>query len=32
VYEDDRGLQVDPATLAPGTQVVVLIATGRPCG
>jgi hypothetical protein len=31
VYEDDRGLQVDPATLAPGTQVVVLIATGRPC-
>lgn len=32
VYEDDRGMQVDPATLAPGTQVVVLIATGRPCG
>ncbi len=32
VYEDDRGLQVDPATLAPGTEVVVLIATGRPCG
>jgi hypothetical protein len=32
VYEDDRGLQVDPATLAPGTQAVVLIATGRPCG
>jgi hypothetical protein len=32
VYEDDRGLQVDPATLPPGTPVVVLIATGRPCG
>jgi hypothetical protein len=32
VYEDDRGMLVDPATLAPGTQVVVLIATGRPCG
>jgi hypothetical protein len=32
VYEDDRGLQVDIATLAPGTPVVVLIATGRPCG
>src|SRR4051794_7777732 len=32
VYEDDRGMQVDPATLAPGTPVVVLIATGRPCG
>ena len=31
VYEDDRGMLVDPATLAPGTQVVVLIATGRPC-
>ena len=31
VYEDDRGMQVDPATLAPGTEVVVLIATGRPC-
>ncbi|HZI44614.1 MAG TPA: hypothetical protein VFD53_05295 [Ilumatobacter sp.] len=32
VYEDDRGMLIDPATLAPGTQVVVLIATGRPCG
>ena len=32
VYEDDRGMQVDPGTLAPGTPVVVLIATGRPCG
>jgi hypothetical protein len=32
VYEDDRGMQVDPATLAPGNQVVVLITTGRPCG
>jgi hypothetical protein len=31
VYEDASGLLVDPATLAPGTQVVVLIATGRPC-
>jgi hypothetical protein len=32
VYEDARGLQVDVATLAPGTQVIVLVATGRPCG
>jgi hypothetical protein len=32
VYEDASGVLVDPATLPPGTPVVVLIATGRPCG
>jgi hypothetical protein len=32
VLEDSTGLLVDPATLAPGTPVVVRIATGRPCG
>jgi hypothetical protein len=31
VLEDSTGLLVDPATLAPGTPVVVRIATGRPC-
>jgi hypothetical protein len=32
VLEDTSGLKVDPATLEPGTPVVVRIATGRPCG
>jgi hypothetical protein len=32
VLEDASGLLVDPADLAPGTQVVVHVATGRPCG
>lgn len=32
VLEDTTGLLVDPATLQPGTAVVVRIATGRPCG
>jgi hypothetical protein len=32
VLEDITGLLVDPATLEPGTPVVVRIATGRPCG
>lgn len=32
VLEDTSGLLVDPATLEPGTPVVVRIATGRPCG
>ena len=32
VLEDITGLLVDPATLEPGTKVVVRIATGRPCG
>jgi hypothetical protein len=31
VLEDITGLLVDPTTLEPGTQVVVRIATGRPC-
>ena len=31
VYEDAAGLAVDPATIPPGTEVVVLVATGRPC-
>jgi hypothetical protein len=31
VLEDITGLLVDPATLVPGTPVVVRIATGRPC-
>jgi hypothetical protein len=32
VLEDTTGLLVDPATLEPGTAVIVRIATGRPCG
>ena len=32
VLEDTSGLLVDPATLEPGTPVIVRIATGRPCG
>lgn len=32
VLEDARGLLVDPVDLAPGTAVVVHVATGRPCG
>ncbi|MGH9135067.1 MAG: hypothetical protein ACRDZZ_14105 [Ilumatobacteraceae bacterium] len=32
VLEDTTGLLVDPATLEPGTPVVVRVATGRPCG
>jgi len=32
VLEDAAGLQVDPAELAVGTEVVVHVATGRPCG
>lgn len=32
VLEDASGLLVDPAELAPGTEVVVHVATGRPCG
>jgi hypothetical protein len=31
VYEDAEGLQIDVATLAAGEQVIVYIATGRPC-
>jgi hypothetical protein len=32
VLEDASGRLVDPAALAPGTEVIVHIATGRPCG
>jgi hypothetical protein len=32
VYEDVNGLQVDPATLTPGTGVIVNVASGIPCG
>jgi hypothetical protein len=32
VYEDVGGLRVDVSTLAPGTRVIVLVATGIPCG
>jgi hypothetical protein len=32
VLEDASGLLVDPAELTPGTEVVVHVATGRPCG
>lgn len=32
VLEDASGLLVDPAELLPGTEVVVHVATGRPCG
>lgn len=32
VLEDASGLLVDPVGLAPGTEVVVHVATGRPCG
>ncbi len=31
VLEDSSGLLVDPAELAPGTEVVAHVATGRPC-
>lgn len=32
VLEDAGGLLVDPASLRPGTEVIVHVATGRPCG
>lgn len=32
VLEDASGLLVDPSQLTPGTEVVVHVATGRPCG
>lgn len=32
VLEDAGGLHVDPEELTPGTEVVVHVATGRPCG
>lgn len=32
VVEDASGPLVDPAELTPGTEVVVHVATGRPCG
>lgn len=32
VYEDADGLQIDVSTLPPGEQVIVYVATGRPCG
>lgn len=32
VYEDAQALLVDPSAVAPGTAVVVTIATGVPCG
>lgn len=31
VYENESGVQVDLATLAPGTKAIVVVATGRPC-
>jgi hypothetical protein len=31
VYENESGLQVDLATLTPGTPAIVVVATGRPC-
>lgn len=31
VYENESGVQVDLATIAPGTKVIVVVATGRPC-
>ncbi|MGD9705069.1 MAG: hypothetical protein AB7Q42_11430 [Acidimicrobiia bacterium] len=32
VYDDASGLQVDPATLEPGTPVIVNVSNGIPCG
>jgi hypothetical protein len=32
VYEDIDGLKVDVTTLTPGTEVIVNVATGVPCG
>jgi hypothetical protein len=31
VIEDESGIGVDLATLTPGTKVIVVVATGRPC-
>jgi hypothetical protein len=31
VYENESGVQVDLATIAPATKVIVVVATGRPC-
>ena len=31
VFENESGVQVDLATLAPATKAIVVVATGRPC-